>query len=329
MVIIEEIPEVFTPNEKYLFDYWTSQLGLSPVGMRDYVERYGGNVRKIRNALKNGERFAFRAEDGVARKVINLGLMKDGFHVSVPYCPVNSGMVQKMPLDYSKSGQQIVSFEKCQLFKVSSPVKLSFHLGGFVQFSSSSGGKIVSGFCQELQRPKGVGIHSGADVDVRTGPMFGIALSGVDQYERLNSKPALVFDDSDMWSRVEFKPSSHDSLLFEFFMLDKGLSNRTSVKDGKRTLMLELPYISQICFRHELRIVEFPKLPFLIGVIVSRFPASNELEVGYDINGPGCSETSDSSRALSICARYPIPKLLEDLKLESLDYIDSGQERDE
>jgi len=107
-----------------------------------------------------------------------------------------------MPLDYSQH-RFLVPLEEADQFNVSDTVKLSMHMTGFVQFSTGGQNRIVSGWNEELKRPKGIGMRSDDPVMVKTGPLFGAALQGMDGFQVSTGKPCEVFEQTDFWHHPE------------------------------------------------------------------------------------------------------------------------------
>lgn len=85
---------------------------------------------------------------------------------------------------------------------------------------------------------------------------------------------------------------------------------------GRRILLKQLPFMSVLAFRHELRVIELPGLPIFIGLILSRCTTDPAQESGYVLSGPGCGPPGTLKKGIS--AYYPKPSGL--AGAESLDY---------
>src|SRR5215211_6850582 len=84
-----------------------------------------------------------------ARKLLKIvSYSEGGFAILTPYHSARSGLLMKMPVDYSRKGEIEVASTDCTTFTADDRVKLSFHKDGLVQFSGENPGKIISGVDQ-------------------------------------------------------------------------------------------------------------------------------------------------------------------------------------
>ena len=89
----------------------------------------------------------------------------------MPYHPAKNGWLYKAP-DYYGRSEGFVPITEFTHYTVSDSVKLSIHMNGFVQFSAAGGQPIISGFNQELQQAKGLGLKTYDPIIVTSGPLF-------------------------------------------------------------------------------------------------------------------------------------------------------------
>jgi hypothetical protein len=316
-VIITEIPDSIDLSQQWLVDYWAGEFKVSSDCVRRAVAlAKTDRASRVRRELKEGYRIAI-VEDGKTYCVARVAPQAGGFHLVVPYFRAQEGMLLKIPYDYSKV-DGVQKFDLKNTYRVSSRAKLSFHMGGFVQFSSADKKRIISGYNEELGQIKGVGLRGKEPVVVTTGPLCGLIVQGLSGFAELGDKGAEVFEPADLWHHPKFSSPSDTAYNLEFFLCSRVQLQRSSIVENKRLLRRLLPFRSEILFPFTLRMLEFPDLPFGLGLIVSRFfPDPNEQSC-YKISGPGCFD--EQRNAFGIAAWYPFPKLFEDARLASLDY---------
>jgi len=317
--MIAMIPNDIDLSQGYLADYWSERLGITRMGLECAIAEVGTSAKKVEKYLDDGYRIAIRDSDGVERQVLRIAKQRDGFSAMVPYHPAKQGWLYELPLDYSRR-LFAVPISEGRHFTVSDAAKLSFHMDGFVQFSTGSGRKIISGYNPLLNQVKGVGIRAPTPVNVTSGPLFGIQVYKVEDFQKREAKSVVLFEEGDLWCRVGETTDNDIAYHVEFFMLPGQLLAESMMVGGRRVLRKRLPYNSQIWFTHDLRVLEFQGLPFFLGAIVSRIPGDPELESGYKLNGPSCEEPG-SAKKKSIAAQYPCPDRVSELNPVSLDYI--------
>jgi len=301
-----------------LIEYWAGELQVTQGHLRQAIDRVGGEIKNIRKYLSNGYRICIQDDDGVQRLIMKISFLSDGVAASVPYHKDKSGWLMKFPLNYSQR-QFVVPLNDMQKFTVSDTVKLSMHMTGFVQFSTGGQKPILSGWNKALGQPKGVGLKVGSELVVTSGPLFGASVYGMNGFQASAGKPAELFQQKDLWHHPEFSNPSAKGFHIEVFMIPIELLSSTVFSDGKRTLDLQLPFMSQFRFKHTLRILEVPRQDFCLGAIVSRIPPDSRLSSGYKLFGPGC--TDESGNSFSIFAQYPGYDEVEFQPSKSLDYI--------
>ncbi|MEQ9380132.1 MAG: DUF3606 domain-containing protein [Pirellulales bacterium] len=320
--MIEGIPVTIDPLQAWLVDYWASELGISPNGLRLWVDRVGPQARSVEKSLKNGVRIAIQTESGESHLVARLSLQQDGFAFSVPYFRDKQGSVIELPIRYDKS-QYTIPASEGKLYSVSDVVKLSVHRDGFVQFSKGGSKPIVSGFNKELEQAKGAGLHAPEPVSVSSGPICTVVVQGLAGFRQWKNELAEVFAPEDLWYHPEFSSADCTAYNLEVFMLSRTLANQAFAEHGKLILRHELPFDSNIRFRFAIRVVELPHQPFALGLILSRMRADRAIESGFRLGGPGCVDAR-TGEYKSLFACYPPHPGLAALPTESLDYQVDG-----
>lgn len=315
--MIEKIPDNIDLSQDFLATYWSGKLGVSQGRLQQAISMVGNDSKRVEKFLNDGYRLAIRDEVGIGHQVVRITQQEDGFAALVPYHPAKNGWIYELPPDYSKT-KFITPFKSGKHYTVSDVAKLSFHMSGFVQFSSGGGKPIVSGYNQELKLVKGAGLHAPNRVQVTTGPLFGVQVYGLEHFEKCTSKPVEMFEPGDLWYRVGEATANDIAWNIEVFMFPKKALSGACVIGNKYMLRRKLPYNSSIWFEHDLRVLEFPQLPFFLGVIVSRIPGDSTLASGYKIMGPGCGPDEIKK---CIAAQYPCPDMVSEFNPTSLDYV--------
>jgi hypothetical protein len=325
--MIEIIPSAIDLSRDYLVRYWVAELGVSQGRLEQAIGFVGNDSKKLRRFFDDGHRIAIRDASGVGRQVIRITMQDDGFGVQVPYHPAKNGWIYELPLDYAKT-KFTVPLSAGKHYTVSDVAKLSFHMNGFVQFSRGGGKPIVSGFNPNLNLIKGAGLRAPDPVRVSMGPLFGVQIYGIENFDQCTTKPVEMFELGELWYRAGEATENDTAFNVEVFMLPNDLLGAARAVNSKRMLRSKLPFKSQIWFEHDIRVVEMPRLPFFLGVIVSRIPADAGLSSGYKIMGPGCGGPGEAKKC--IVAQYPCPEMVSTLNPTSLDYRlpEAGEEAD-
>jgi hypothetical protein len=316
--MIESIPDFIDVSQDYMVKHWEGELGVTRGRLRQAADLVGNNSKKIRKLINDGHRIAIRDESGIGRQIVRITLQNDGFGAHVPYHTARNGWIFELPLDYTKTDFK-VPLSAGKHFTVSDVVKLSFHMTGFVQFSSSGGRPILSGYNPSLDLVKGAGLRAPDPVKVTTGPLFGVQVYGIEHFAQSTTKPVEMFEPDDLWYRVGEATECDTAYNIEVFMFPNEILRGARAIDGKQILRRRLPYSSsQVWFEHDIRILELPRLPFFLGVIVSRSRAAGAVNSGYKIMGPSCGGVGETKRCIG--AEYPCPKIVSTLNPTSLDY---------
>jgi hypothetical protein len=312
--LITEIPDEIDATQQWHVEYWAQALGVSAQRIRQCIPLVGPRASNIRAFLAKGHRIALEDTSGTLRLVARITNLSDGFSLLVPYHPAKEGCLFKVPIDYACTRAVVAPSET---YSVSDVVKLSLHMSGFVQFSTGGQKPIVSGYCNVLKRPKGIGLRAADLIEVTSGPLCGVMVQGLESFEPLGSNTAEIFNRGDLWFHPEF-PEETGAYNIEIFMLPLDVLLSATMVDGKRTVNLELPFAGKVKFRHILRVIELPKLWFALGVIISPLPGDSTIDSGYKIASPGMFDPN--GQAFAITGWFPRAEMLKDEEMKSLDF---------
>ena len=314
--MLEPIPTEVDVKETWLVQYCAEKLGISRECLLQSIRDVGPQVSKLKRHVSDGCRIAL-ASGGKHHLVIRIKPLADGFAIFVPYYPESDGLLIKIPQDYSKK-EVLVPLDKIERFRVSSNVKLSFHMTGFVQFSTLNK-PIISGYNHELKAPKGIGLRADNSVRVVTGPLCSVQIHNLADFTLHNREPAIHFGTDDLWRNVLFEEVKDASFNFEFFMFSKTeLPYSPPDEQNRRIYSRNLPFNGSIQFPFALRIIEIPHMDFFLGVIVSNCSSEVTWTEGYTLGGPGCFD--EHGNAFGIHGQFPAPSEVMDSKVSNLDF---------
>jgi len=223
-----------------------------------------------------------------------------GFAVLCPYHKEEKGFLMKVPVRYDMR-EFYVPLSACTKFSADDKVKLSFHPGGFVQFSSATNKKIISGFDPQTGRPKGLGLVGPPLTSNLQGPSFGINIWGLKDFKDLKktSGELVNFAEKDYYFR-NCLPGTHNGFMIEFFLMPTECWNGTRKIGDEYHLNMVYPEFDAPRSAVDLRILPLPNQPMLFGVVVSRMNMDWSGESGFAM-----SSMSDGRHNLQ--AVYPSP----------------------
>ena len=266
-----------------------------------------------------GVRIALTDPDGTPRQITKIvGMADGGFAVTVPYQSERKGFLFRMAVDYS---QMIIEtgVEELVPYTADDRVKLS-HLDGFVQFSGESPGKILSGRNPD-GTVKGLGlVKNPLNEPLSTGgPMFGVSVWDVEQFDKLpDKKAAIVFREGDLYNR-DCTIDDFSGYLIEGFVyprryiekatlggpskltLTRQFPNYTPLPVGSRlTLPTRQSLFEEDGAIFDLAVVDVESPHVIIGLLVSRAKLDMASDTGFTLASP-----SDMRHVLQ--AMYPNP----------------------
>jgi hypothetical protein len=251
-----------------------------------------------------------------ARKITKIVTYADGgFGVLVPYHAARRGYMFKMPVDYQRDrGRFFKAWDTMAAeFTADDAVKLSIHADGFVQFSGVRSSAIRSGRLPETGKAKGLGYQGiPLSTPIVSGPTFGVAVWGLDQFEELR-RPALatvsdektiVFDEHDIEYRDD-APSKCNA-----YLLEGCVFHRRSLRD----IVIE-PGRTKVAIWHDYapggpRLINFVPVVWdnplvFIGLLCTRVHMGFPSPSGWQLNAP-----SDAAKRHVLTAMYPLDEAL-------------------
>jgi len=221
-----------------------------------------------------------------------------GFALAVPYHKEKRGHLAKHRLQYEYREFHSPLSEWVE-YSASDKVKLSIHLTGFVQFSSATNTKIVSGIDPATNQPRGLGLLGPPIPPNFRGPLCGLVAWGLDDFEDFTSSSGekVLFTDPDLYFR-RCTPGNHNGVFVEFFLLPVMSWSGVRRRDGNLMLDMVFPDFDAAFGVVSLRILPLPGQPFILGVTTSRIKVGFDSSSGFQLNSP-------SANGEALMASYP------------------------
>lgn len=312
--MIESIPQEIDVSQDWQVTYWTGAFQVSRNRLLQAVAKVGRSAARIRSYLNDGITVGIRGPDGVARRVTKIMPMTDGISVSVPYHSARQGWLYKHTVEYERTFG-VARFADAGHFTAEDCVKLSMHIdGGFVQFSTGGRQPIISGRDAE-GRPRGLALDADHPVNVTTGPLFGVQMNDLSEFEELGHRPAELFEDSDLYNHPRMTHADSTAYHLEGFMFDRDKIPFMHLDGDRLMYVADLPFISMLKFPFHVRMVEFPSVSIVLGLLIHKMDAFG---AGYRLNGPAFGPEHER---WSIAAQYPRPEFITEFQeVSSLDY---------
>jgi hypothetical protein len=244
--------------------------------------------------------------DAVTRKITKIQpYSKGGFAILMPYHAERRGYLAKHPVDYASREDIFLRHDVIE-YSAKDRVKLSIHPDGFVQFSSESGAKIVSGRDPVTGAPKGLGLISQPLGDpIRTGPTFGATVWGLTDFEPLQSSEradAMVFSEESFYYR-DCTPDRWSAYVIEGFVFPSVYWGAVRKRAGTYSLSLAQPQFEVPGAVLDFQVIPLPNQPEFLGLLVSRLGRGTPYAPsGFILNGP-----SEFRPADALLAIYPSP----------------------
>jgi hypothetical protein len=252
------------------------------------------------------------AEGQKARKLTKvIGLNGQGFSVLTPYHSARSGYLYKMPMDLRRLGERIVSWDEVVAFTAEDRVKLSYHVDGFVQSSSETPGKIMSGRDPKNGEPKGLGLlaRSLSSPSV-SGPSVGVQAWGLEDFDEAEDDDGLVlFEPEDFYYR-HCNSEDANTWHLAIYAFPIGVIPPLQL-EGKIAVMLYQPHpitagVPGAVIKIKVLCLEAERM--YVGLYVERAIGSFPSKSGWTINGPGNYTQYQSGHVLmAVYPRTSIP----------------------
>lgn len=241
-------------------------------------------------------------------KIIPYG--SGGFALILPsLIGLQVGRLEKTVVTYKRYGTHLdIKRDESEQYSARDIVKFSYHPDGFVQFSSATNNRIVSGRNSD-GTAKGLGVVSWPlNNPISTGPSMSITFWGLDKFvEEMPTKVdnSFVFEIKEAVKHPKATFSECDLLAYAMAMyiipnsLDGNIVDTKGRKIAHLAMMQGLPDGSAFMrLREEVRIIEIPSQDYRIGISWFSLPKEARSDFGYMFSGP-----TDGKRGL--VASYP------------------------
>lgn len=246
-----------------------------------------------------------------------------GFAIMLPrFVDSQTGRLEKTLVTYENMGTHIeTKRDESEQYSARDIVKFSYHSDGFVQFSSATNNRIVSGRNPD-GTAKGLGVVSWPlSNPVSTGPSMSITFWGLDKFvEEASTKidNRFVFDTKEAVKHPKATFTKDDRLAhaMALYIIPNSLDGNIIDNNGRKTahlaMMQGLPDGSAFMrLREEVRIIEIPNQDYRIGISWFSLPKEAKSDFGYMFFGP-----TDGKRGL--VASYPAVDYGEKLLMKDL-----------
>lgn len=249
-----------------------------------------------------------------------------GFGVVLPRLNERQiGRLEKTFVDYTNYGTYIkVKRDETQQYSASDIVKFSYHPDGFVQFSSATNDRIVSGRYED-GTPKGLGLISWPLSDpIVTGPSMTVSFHGLEGFaeakpSRVDSRYAFETNTAPLHPKTKLGDGDRCAYAMAIYVVPNTVKGEVIEINGRKhaymSMMQTLPDHSAFMRRRELiRIIEMSNQAFRLGISWFSIPDRFEDGAGYVFLGP-----TDGKRGLM--ASCPAVDYSPKLRMKDLSYV--------
>lgn len=249
-----------------------------------------------------------------------------GFSIILPKLSgSHKGRLEKTFVTYENFGTHIkIERDESEQYSAEDIVKFSYHSDGFVQFSSATNKKIVSGRNPD-GTPKGLGLLSWPlSNPVSTGPSMSITFWGLQELMEENEDKVdrrYLFEVGKATPHPKAVFDKDDVLAFAMalYIIPNSVQGDIREIDGKKlstlAMMQQLPDGSAFMrLREEVTIISIPQQEFRIGISWFFIPKKSESEFGYMFFGP-----TDGNRGLT--ASYPAEDYGNQMQMRDISYM--------
>lgn len=276
--------------------------------------------------MKNKFKISVLDETGKYRKFFSIvSYGSGGFALILPrLINFQKGRLEKIQVTYKNYGTHLdIKRDESEQYSSTDIVKFSYHPDGFVQFSSTTNNRIVSGRKSD-GTPKGLGLISWPlDNPISTGPSMTITFWGLDKLEsELPTKidKRFVFDvkESVKHPKANFEKDYKVAYAMAIYIIPNSINGNIIDKDGKKTAYLTMMQAlpggkSFMRLREFVRIIEIPKQNYRVTISWFLIPKEAQSDSGYIFFGP-----TDGKRGL--VASYPAIDYDNKLLMKDLTY---------
>jgi hypothetical protein len=244
-------------------------------------------------------------------KIISLN--GGGFSVLTPYHKARSGFLFKQVINpgmFDKAGAHLVTLTHSAGFTAENRTKLSYHVDGFVQFSSENQGTIISGRDPNTGEPKGLGIMARPFSNPATsGPSVGISVWGLEDFENADQKEKLiVFEPSDFYYRL-WGPEQTNLWQLGIYVFSGVPPVRFDGDQAKMEFALTSPLTAGVVGSIvTLKTIRLEAEKVSLGLYVESGVGYFQSKSGWTMSGPGLWSLNQTGYVLNaVYPRGPIP----------------------
>lgn len=265
-------------------------------------------------------------ETGNFRKLFKLVPYKaGGFCIILPrFVGTNIGRLEKTLVTYENLGTHIETVrDETEQYNAKDIVKFSYHADGFVQFSSATNSRIISGRNPD-GTPKGLGVLSWPlNNPISTGPSMSLTIWGLDKLpaekmEKIDKRYLFEIGKAVPHPKATYKGNDELAFAMAMYIIPNSIKGDVHEVDGKKlsniAMMQQLPDGSAFMrLREQVTIIEIPNHEYRIGISWFFIPKKSNSEFGYMFFGP-----TDGKRGL--VASYPAVNYGDKLLMKSIGF---------
>jgi hypothetical protein len=253
-----------------------------------------------------------------------------GFAIVLPkFVDSQTGRLEKTLVTYENMGTHIeTKRDESEQYGANDIVKFSYHTDGFVQFSSTTNDKIVSGRNPD-GTPKGLGVFSWPlNNPISTGPSMSMTIWGLDRLSeetenKVDKRYLFEVGKASPHPKATYKRDDELAFAMAMYIIPNSIRGDIHEVDGKKishlAMIQQLPDGSSFMrLREQVTIVEIPDQDYRIGISWFFIPKKSESEFGYMFFGP-----TDGKRGLA--ASYPAIDYGQKLLMKDLTFIANGE----
>ena len=250
-------------------------------------------------------------ETGTYREFFKIVPFKaGGFCIILPrFIGSHAGRLEKTLVTYENLATHIETRrDETEQYSAKDIVKFSYHADGFVQFSSATNSRIVSGRNPD-GTPKGLGVLSWPlNNPISTGPSMSMTIWGLDKLpeektEKVDKRYLFEVRRAVPHPKATYKRSDELSFAIAMYIIPNSIKGDVREVNGKKlsniAMMQQLPDGTAFMrLREEVTIIEIPNQEYRIGISWFFIPKKSNSKFGYMFFGP-----TDGNRGL--VATYP------------------------
>lgn len=235
-----------------------------------------------------------------------------------------TGRLEKTLVTYENMGTHIeTKRDEYEQYSANDIVKFSYHADGFVQFSSTTNNKIVSGINPD-GTPKGLGVLSWPlNNPISTGPSMSMTIWGLDKLpeeteNKVDKQYLFEVGKASPHPKATYKRNDELAFAMAMYIIPNSIKGDIHEIDGKKlshlAMMQQFPDGNSFMrLREQVTIIEIPNQSYRIGISWFFIPKKSESAFGYMFFGP-----TDGKRGL--VASYPAKDYGDKLSMKDIGF---------